>query len=87
MATKTKATIDERIEDLGENDKTMAGDFLKLRLRMFVHSLRTEMKNPAATISGRLLEDAECVKIAKKLLNRALKAEFTRADVEAFLRG
>ena len=87
MATKTKATIAEMIEATHKSGVTMAELFLGLRLRTFMHSLKTELTNPAAAASGNLLNESETIALAEKLLCRALKAEFTRADVEAFLRG
>ena len=52
------------------------------QLEVMCHWLRAEYRH-----GGALLDKAEVVALAKKLLCRGLDCEFTKADVEAFLRG
>jgi len=52
-----------------------------LRVMHLVNELIREFRSPY------LLLHTETVALTKKVLCRALRAEFTRAEVEAFLRG
>lgn len=81
--TAKSPTLNERYLNLLRSGLSGAEDFRRSSLLHAIRWLKSEYQNKYSLEP--LLTKPEAVALAKKLLSRALDAEFTKSEVEAFL--